>query len=302
MISAMNENGGNTLHRMFDGHPQLFVYPFESQLGTRTTSDYLSSLFQHKYRWPQFPLEGTIADDYELIWDQELKTRIKAPRFSKFAEYDIDLSDSERKRIFLELMRNRRRSRENIVEAFFKATFQAYRNYKKTGEEQSYLGYSPCVVVDTDAILGDFPDAKVIHIVRNPFSAYADTKRRSVPQALTRYVSEWNIVQTFALGLQVRYPENVVVVQFEDLAEDHQKFFRALCRKIGISYSSTLMYPSWNGQRLKEVYPWGTIRQVSVEANVKTARELHKGEVEEIRLRTAPVLKLLGFRDILRRI
>ena len=35
MLGAMYENGGNTTHRLLDGHPQLFVYPFESQLGTR---------------------------------------------------------------------------------------------------------------------------------------------------------------------------------------------------------------------------------------------------------------------------
>ena len=34
MLSAMYENGGNTTHRMLDGHPGLFVYPFESQVGT----------------------------------------------------------------------------------------------------------------------------------------------------------------------------------------------------------------------------------------------------------------------------
>ena len=29
MISAMYENGGNTTHRFLDGHPELYVYPFE---------------------------------------------------------------------------------------------------------------------------------------------------------------------------------------------------------------------------------------------------------------------------------
>ena len=41
MIGAMYENGGNTTHRLLDGHPQLFVYPFESQLGTRLVTDAL---------------------------------------------------------------------------------------------------------------------------------------------------------------------------------------------------------------------------------------------------------------------
>ena len=36
----MYENGGNTTHRLLDGHPQMFVYPFESQLGTRLVADH----------------------------------------------------------------------------------------------------------------------------------------------------------------------------------------------------------------------------------------------------------------------
>jgi hypothetical protein len=61
MISAMYENGGNTTHRLLDGHPELFAYPFESQVGTNLVSDYLSSYVPFKYRWPEFSLEGTAA-------------------------------------------------------------------------------------------------------------------------------------------------------------------------------------------------------------------------------------------------
>ena len=45
MISAMYENGGNTTHRLLDGHPEMFVYPFESQLGTRFVADRFSAMF-----------------------------------------------------------------------------------------------------------------------------------------------------------------------------------------------------------------------------------------------------------------
>ena len=63
MISAMYENGGNTTHRMLDGHPELFAYPYESQLGTSLVSDYLTSYVPFKYRWPEFPLAGNVAQD-----------------------------------------------------------------------------------------------------------------------------------------------------------------------------------------------------------------------------------------------
>src|SRR5262245_1107372 len=65
MLSAMYENGGNTTHRFLDGHPQMFVYPFESQVGTRMVNDHLSSLFPVKYRWPVFALDATPEQDYK---------------------------------------------------------------------------------------------------------------------------------------------------------------------------------------------------------------------------------------------
>jgi hypothetical protein len=71
MLGAMYENGGNTTHRFLDGHPELFVYPFESQLGTRLGSDPLSSLFPVKYRWPTFALDATPAQDFMAIIDEE---------------------------------------------------------------------------------------------------------------------------------------------------------------------------------------------------------------------------------------
>ena len=71
MLGAMYENGGNTTHRFLDGHPELFVYPFESQIGTRLVQDHLTSMFPVKYRWPAFPLDGTAAGDYHLIIDEE---------------------------------------------------------------------------------------------------------------------------------------------------------------------------------------------------------------------------------------
>lgn len=52
MISAMYENGGNVTHRFLDGHPEMFVYPFESQVGTSLVNDPLTTMFPVKYRWP----------------------------------------------------------------------------------------------------------------------------------------------------------------------------------------------------------------------------------------------------------
>lgn len=113
MISAMYENGGNTIHRMLDGHPELLVYPFESQLGTRLVADQWLTAVPFKYRWPEFPLNGDFAEDYELLFDEELKTRLRVPGRSKFKDAQLDLDEAERKRLFLTFLDGKPRTRQH---------------------------------------------------------------------------------------------------------------------------------------------------------------------------------------------
>ncbi|MBV9122808.1 MAG: sulfotransferase, partial [Planctomycetes bacterium] len=115
MIGAMYENGGNTTQRFLDGHPELFSYPFESQPGTKYVLDHLTSMFPVKYRWPVFPLNGTPAEDYETIIDEECKVRLKTPQASKFRDYPLAMDDKNRKARFLVHMEGRPRTRAALV-------------------------------------------------------------------------------------------------------------------------------------------------------------------------------------------
>lgn len=298
MISAMYENGGNTTHRFLDGHPELFVYPFESQPGTATVTDYLTSVFPVKYRWPEFSISGNFSDDYEAIIDEELKRHVKTPFASKFKTADMKLKDSDRKNIFLKLLKGKPRTRKNIVEMFFVSTFEAWKDFNRSGKEKAYVGYSPIIGVDADKILADMPDAHIIHVARNPYSAFADTKKRPVPYGITKYISIWNIVQLSALTSARLYPNNFHIVRFEDLVANPKTFFTKLTKKLGINYESTLEYPSWNGRKLEVLVPWGTVMTPTSQANMITKNELSKKETEEIKIRTADIVKLLGYENI----
>jgi hypothetical protein len=282
MLSAMYENGGNTTHRFLDGHPQLHVYPFESQIGTAHVRDGLSSMFPLKYRWPEFLLDATPAVDYQAIIDEETKVRTRTPHVSKFRHERFDLDDGERREIYCSLVAETGRSRATNVQAFFRATHQAWKNERRSGDEVMYVGYSPVIAVDTAKILLDLPAAHVLHIVRNPWSAYADTKKRPVPLSLTDYMLRWNLHQHFALTTRALDPERVHIVRIEDVMEDPTGVLGELLASLGLSSSETLAQPSWNGQPLKEVYPWGTLRTVTPEANRATAGELTGTEIEQI--------------------
>ena len=299
MISAMYENGGNTTQRLLDGHPQLMVYPFESQLGTRLVVDALSSVFPVKYRWPVFALDATPAEDYRAIIDEEAKVRARTPHVSKFRHVDFDMSDDERCSIYVRLVEQGRRSRANNVAAFFRATFEAWKSFQHSPEQSIYVGYSPIVAVDGEQILADLPGAHVISVVRNPWSAYAETKRRPLPLSLQHYMLGWTMHQQCALRLRAKHPSRFHLLRFEDLVVEPRRVLCELGRQVGFHDSEALATPSWNGNPLDEVYPWGTIQHATPEANRETAETLTDRERAEIRAHTELYLEALDYKNFL---
>jgi hypothetical protein len=296
MLGAMYENGGNTTHRFLDGHPQMFVYPFESQVGTRHVDDHLTSMFPVKYRWPEFLLDATPEQDYKAIIDEEGKVRARTPNVSKFRHMPFDFSDEERGEIYARYVRQTGRSRGNNMAAFFKATFDAWKDCKRTGDEVVHVGYSPIIGVDAGKILGDLPHAHVLHVVRNPWSAYADTKKRPVPLPLATYMLGWTLNQYFALLYKEKFPDRMHIVRAEDVMADPYKTVGDVCQKLGLERADSLKVPSWNGTPLEEVYPWGTIRKATPEANRATAAELSAEERDEIRARTWQYLETFDYK------
>ena len=298
MISAMYENGGNAMHRLFDGHPSLHVYPFESQLGNARCSDFLSSLFPFKYRYPDFPATSDPAEDYELFFDEELKTFLRNRNVSKFRGADLKMDESVRKGRFCELAVSKPRARCHIVAAFFDATFDAWENENSSGSETGTVGYSPIIGFDGEQILSDFPNGQIIHVIRNPWSAYADTIKRPFPLSISRYAATWSFMQHYALMLAGRYPDRFHIVRFEDLVADRGQTMGKLADALGIAFCDTLLQPTWNGRPMAEIYPWGTIRTLTTEANIAAMNELSSEQRAEIKSLSAPMLRLVNYHDL----
>jgi hypothetical protein len=297
MISAMYENGGNMTQRTLDGHPNLNVYPFESQLGTRHVVDALTSVFPVKYRWPVFELDATPLEDYQAIIDEEAKVRARTPDVSKFRHWQFDFSDTERRDIYLQIVGESGRTRAANVAAFFRATFFAWKDHRSSGREEVYVGYSPIVVVDADKILNEMPNSHVLHVVRNPWSAYADTKKRPVPLSLHQYMLGWTLNQYHALLYATHYPGRIHIVRAEDVMAGPEGALREVCQAIGVDTDPSLRSPSWNRMALDEIYPWGTIRHPTPEANRMAALELSPEERDEIRTHAWQYLDVFDYSD-----
>jgi hypothetical protein len=252
-----------------------------------------------KYRWPVFTLEATPYQDYKAIIDEEGKVRARTPHVSKFRHVPFEMDDDERCRIYMDHIARSGRGTGANVAAFFRATFDAWKNYNRTGRESVYTGYSPIVTVDAAKILRDLPQAHVLHVVRNPWSAFADTSKRPVPMSLENYLLGWSLNQYYATLFKEMYPDRLHIVRIEDVMRDPLTTLGAVCEKLGLEAAPSLRTPSWNGTELNEVYPWGTIRTPTPETNLATARELEPRQIEEIRLRARPWLETFDYKNFL---
>lgn len=300
MISAGFEHGGNVTHRHLDGHRELLVYPFESQLGNRNFNDFLASVERVQYRYPEFPEGLTAVELYEQIVDEELKTFLRKRNGSKFKDADLVFDEKKRIKAFEAYLGEGPYLRKQVIEAFFRSTFDAWENYYvKPSDDKVYVGYSPAIGIDADRMVRDFPDIRIIHIIRNPFSAYRDTKRRPFPQTPNRYLITWNIYHSTVEMYARLYPRNVRIFRYEDMVADKQKFMIGMAEFLGVSFTPSMLYPSWNGREIStDIAPWGMVLRSNEDYNREIIDELSAAERQQIAYATAGLAKHFGYDKI----
>lgn len=300
MVSAGFEHGGNVTHRHLDGHSRLLVYPFESQLGNRDFTDFLASVERVQYRYPEFPEGLSAAELYEQIIDEEMKTYLRKRNGSKFKDADLQLDEADRIAEFKRILGEGPHRRRDVIEAFFRSTFLAWKNHHHPVHPDAvHVGYSPAIGIDAARMIRDFPNVKIMHIVRNPFSAYRDTKRRPFPQPLSKYLITWNIYHSTVEMYARMHPDNVAIFRYEDLVADKRAFMQRVSDFIGVEPEDSMLYPSWNGIEIKEsIAPWGTVLKSTAAYNEQIISELSEAERTQIAQATTALARHFKYDQI----
>jgi hypothetical protein len=105
-------------------------------------------------------------------------------------------------------------------------------------------------------------------------------------------------MQHHAMVFSHKYPNRFHIIRFEDLVADRHKTMSQLADRLGIAWDNALLNPSWNGQPLADVYPWGTIRRPTTEANIATMNELNADQKERIKTVTLLMLPHFGYEKV----
>jgi len=94
-----------------------------------------------------------------------------------------------------------------------------------------------------DQVFAEFPDARILHMVRDPRDRYASVRKRH-GQDLSRVgaaTGRWLDSTRAARRNVARYPGRYLIVRYEDIARDPQSTMRHVCDFLGEDYSTVML-------------------------------------------------------------
>jgi hypothetical protein len=287
-ICGHRKGGTTVLLCLLDNHPQLLTYPADSAFFYR--------IFPHCESLPK-----------EAVIDRLARETIIANLSSEMSVVNRpDLFDVH---AIAETYRTIMRDNDNTAAAHLRALMSAYavqcgqdsRHWRRWVEKTTSTEIYAVEVAQW------FPNAKFIHIVRDPRDNFGSLKSgweaRYKAQESDKRALLQSLLDRGGLGLRMAPmnlealgPDRYLVVRFEDLAKDSDTYMRNIAKFIGIDFGPTLKVPTVNG------VPWpgnnfdGVVFQGLSDANVGRWHErIERWEAAVIEGHLGCVMERLGY-------
>jgi hypothetical protein len=250
LVSQIQRSGGTLLSRLFDGHPECHAHPYELKIG-------------HKARWPKLKLDEP-ESWFETLYEPKVAVHL-ASGWSKpgLKETDVDVFQflflpRLQKQLFDACVAARvvERSRD-VLDCYFTAYFNAWLDNQNlyTGPKKLMTAFTPRTNLDPKSVrrfFADYPDGWLVSIVREPRGWYGSASRhRAEYRDLDAALALWRQSASAAIEARERYGDRVVVLTYEQLVQDTEGTMRALAERFGLSWSSGLLVPTFNGRPVR---------------------------------------------------
>jgi hypothetical protein len=206
-IGGLSYSGKTQLRLMLNAHPDIVI--------TRRTA-----------MWPRY---------YDRFGDLERDGNLAAALDAMFADAHVRSLNPDRRRIEREFMTGPRTYARLF--GLFHAHNAEARGKRRWGDQ---LGRVEQYAVP---IFGGFPEARLIHMVRDPRERYAVVRvssrsRRGKPGWET---AQWLDSARLARRNAQRFPGRTLTVRYEDLASDPERTLRAVCAFLGETFRPSML-------------------------------------------------------------
>jgi Sulfotransferase family len=260
LISQIQRSGGTLLAQLFDSHPQCHAYPPEMGIG-----------YPNLTTWPVFELtepeqwfrrlsdksaERRSRGGYSKIHKALKRTAPDQLEEAKVEEvFPFVFSRPLQQQLFDHCISSWDvTKRRDVLDAYFTSYFNAWLDNQNlySRPKRVVTGFRPDLVDGKDNIdrfFADYPDGRLVSIVRDPKSWYAS--RRHERANFKPNVSKWITSVQRLIETQRQHGSRVFVLGFEDLIKRTEEVMSSLAELIGIDFYPTLLEPTFSGYPIK---------------------------------------------------
>jgi hypothetical protein len=255
LVSQIYRSGGTLLSQLLDGHPECHAHPHELRIGQPDSRT-----------WPRLDLhrrETWFESLYEKYAGKHLRSGYSKVGGEPAPAANRDLFPflflpGLQKRIFDQCVERARVERErDVLDCYFTSYFNAWLDNQNlySGPKRVVTAFAPELSMrpeSCEAFFADYPDGKLVSIIRDPRAWYASARlQRRRDADVDAAVERWRRSAERTLEAVERYGDRVVTLTFEQLVTDTEATMLGLAGRIGISASPVLHVPTFNGRPIR---------------------------------------------------
>jgi hypothetical protein len=237
LITQTGRSGGTLLVRLFDGHSQCHVVPYELQQIFRGMA---KDLGNPEAAWQSLAADKQFKRSRPFLLRPGLQRAIFEACVAKVDDPGP----------------------RNVMNCFFTSYFNGWLDNAnlRTAPKKWVVGFEPRGTTKLGAHTRLYPDGRVISLIRDPWGWYA-SRRRNRPKWQDRElaVETWCAHVSAALTSQAEDPDRVRLVLFSDLLAQIEPTMRALADWLEIDFEPSLVVPSFNGMAVQARTNFGDV-------------------------------------------
>jgi len=274
LISEIQRSGGTLMSQLLDGHPEIYAHPHELKIGRPS-----------KFYWPRLDLSAGPDEWWEgLRENQVVKHAALGYRKGQSADKQKEkplpfiFSQGLQERIFKKMASScPRPTQRQILDAYATSYFNGWIDYQGLYRDSTsvrfWSAFVPRLATSEEqcaAFFSDYPDGYLLSVIRNPASWFVSARRHKPEEYILEKAAElWVESTSAAMRNSSRYPGRVLLVHFDSLVKDTEATMRAVCGRLGMAFSESLVVPTFNSLPMSanssfNASPAGSILKASV--------------------------------------
>lgn len=284
-ITGLHKSGTTLLRALLDGHPELSTVPFESHY-----FKLIGNWVDNEYQFAKPQISPISSKDFTAFIKEINETSSEFA--DNFAANKIDLA------LFSSSLESFTAGKSPSLEQYLKAIIIATgQNESKRIVEKSIENFE-----FTEDIFRLNPQAKVLHIVRNPYENFVSMRKfKSIAfgyPLMSRFMRTLYNHYYFLQRNLRNYPDRYLLVKYEDLILEQEKTMRKVAHFLELEYHESLLNPSilgeaWEGNSMTGKKFSGLKTSLSL----KWQEEIHPMELKYFARAFGFINSILGYED-----